>query len=144
MTSAWRPVDAYHPPLTAPPERLDMNKTSILGLLLASAIAAATAQTPSAEELLSDLELRTAKFIAGKEKMLNGFAQLPAHLRQVGCKAYPVKTDAETIAIFKDRIATLESPENAGKLDAAQTERLAQQKDMVAKFSPGVDCTKLQ
>ena len=120
-----------------------MNKTLLFAALCAAGISTTNAQAPTIEDRLTDLELRTSRFVSGKEKMVGGFAQLPADLRQVACQAYPTRSDSEAIAGFKDQIAFLESPDSASKLDPGQAARLATQKETVSALVPGVDCSKL-
>jgi len=120
-----------------------MKNILLLTIVIASGITAAQAQSPTLDERLSDLESRTSKFVSGKEKMADGFAQLPQNLRQIGCGAYPVKSDEEAIATFRKEIAAIEAPESAPSLNQDQAARLAAQKDTVSKLSPGIDCSKL-
>lgn len=120
-----------------------MKKTLLFSALVTAFISSASAQAPSIEDVLADLELRTSKFVSGKENMLGGFSQLPANLRQVACRAYPVDSDVEAIASFKRRITVLEDAEHASQLDQGQSARLATQRETVARLVPGVDCAKL-
>jgi len=111
-------------------------------IMLSLIALSATATEPSAlEDKLSYIELRSAKFISGKEKMTSGYAELAPNIRQIVCGAYPIATDKATIKDLKKEIAYMEEKENFTQLSAEQIARLATQKDVVAKFSPGIDCT---
>ena len=120
-----------------------MKKLLILAIAIAFDVAATEAQSPTLDERLGDLELRTSKFISGKEKMAAGFARLPPNLRQAACGAYPVKSDEEAIATFRRKIADIEASGSATHLSPEQAARLSAQKETVSRLSPGIDCSKL-
>lgn len=113
-------------------------------LLLLSSAGAALAQSPSLEDTLRDLESRTSHFVSGKSNVREGFSKLPENLRRAACQAYPAKSDEDAIALFKRKLAFLEEPGNASKLDPGQADRLARQKSVVSTLAPGIDCARLQ
>ncbi|RNF85089.1 hypothetical protein [Montanilutibacter psychrotolerans] len=121
-----------------------MKTILLLTIAIAAGITTAQAQSPTPGERLSDLESRISQFNSAKEKFAVGLAQLPPTLGEIGCGAYPVKSDEEAIAAFQREIAALEAPKSAPNLSQDEAARLAVQKDAVSKLSPGIDCSSLR
>lgn len=138
---------SFSPQRNVPSHLFKLNMQYIAGILI-HLVAASTlaneppsAQVSDLEKRLSAVEFRTTKFISGKEKMQNGFASLPPHLRKITCGAYPVESDKDLIKSLKEEIAALERDKTISQLNAEQMEKLSVQKGIVDKLTPGVDCS---
>jgi hypothetical protein len=95
------------------------------------------------EQKLQSVESRTAQLNSGKEKMVKGFMNMEPGLRSIACRAYPVDTERETLQLAKKDIAYLEKKYRT-QLSSDQQTRLSAQKELVSKWTYGVDCGALQ
>jgi hypothetical protein len=93
------------------------------------------------EKKLSSIEFRSAKFMSGKEKMASGFGGLAPNLAKIACEAYPVDSDKDVIKHLKKDIASLEKKKTIAQLSPEQITRLATQKEIAGKLTPGIDCS---
>lgn len=117
---------------------------SLMILLFAMSTYANEPQSTEFEKQLSAVEFKTAKFISGKEKMANGFANLAPNIRLIACGAYPVELDKETIGNLRMDIANLEQIKTIELLSTEQQTRLTIQKEIVETLTPGIDCSTLK
>lgn len=125
-----------------------MKLAGVIFLIIASASYAESTvvddQASVLEQKISSIELRTAKLASSREHFLKGFAGLPPNLSVMACKAYPVKSESETIDILKHDISEVSDEHSYPKLSQEQASRVSAQREFVEKWKIGVDCSTMK